>query len=95
MEIAPWSPSGRERLGLVYLLERRYEAAVPLLRTAFTQTPDAPDLRRHLVEALEGRARALQAQGRDGEAETLLAEVRAVSAVAPEAAGDSRPSSRP
>jgi len=95
MELAPWSASGPERLGLVYLVERRYEAAVPLLRTAFAQTPDAPDLRRHLVEALEGRARGLQAQGRGGEAETLLAEVRAVSAVAPDAARESRPSSRP
>jgi hypothetical protein len=81
MERAPWSASGPERLGLVYLLERRYEAAVPLLRIAFARKPDAPDLRRYLVQALEGQAQALQAQGRGGEAETLLAEVRTVSAV--------------
>jgi hypothetical protein len=81
MERAPWSASGPERLGLVYLLERRYEAAVPLLRIAFARKPDAPDLRRYLVQALEGQAQALEAQGRGGEAETLLAEVRTVSAV--------------
>jgi hypothetical protein len=95
MERAPWSPSGPERLGLVHLLERRYEAAVPLLRAAFARAPDAPDLRRHLVEALEGQARALRAQGRAREAETILAEARATSAAGPEVGREVRPPSRP
>jgi len=95
MERAPWAASGPERLGLVYLLERRYEAAVPLLRSAFVRKPNAPDLRRYLVQALEGQAQALQAQGRGGEADTLLAEMRAVSAVSPESAPESRRSPRP
>jgi hypothetical protein len=73
----------------VYVLEGRYEAAVPLLRIACVRKPDAPDLRHYLVQALEGQARALRAQGRGGEAETLLAEVRAASAVSP------KPKSRP
>jgi len=95
MERAPWSASGPERLGLVYLLERRYEPALPLLRIAFVQKPDAPDLRRYLIQALEGQAHALRAQGRDGEADMLLAEVRTVSAASPEATRESRPSPRP
>ena len=95
MERAPWSASGPERLGLVYLLEGRYEVAVPLLRIAFVRKPDAPDLRRYLVQALEGQAQALHAKGRGGEAETLLAEVRGMSAVSPEATRESRPSPRP
>ncbi len=80
MERAPWSVSGPERLGLVYLLQGRYEPAVPLLRTAFVLKPGTPDLRRYLVQALEGQAQGLQAQGRGGEAEMLLAEARVVSA---------------
>ena len=77
------------------MLEGRYEAAVPLLRIACVQKPDALDLRHYLVQALEGQAQALRAQGRGGEAETLLAEVRAMSAVSPEATRKSRPSPRP
>jgi hypothetical protein len=80
MERAPWSVSGPERLGLVYLLQGRYEPAVPLLRTAFVLKPETPDLRRYLVQALEGQALGLRAQGRNGEAEMLLAEARVVSA---------------
>jgi len=95
MERAPWSASGPERLGLVYLLERRYEAAVPLLRSAFVRKPDAPDLRRYLIQALEGQAQALQAQGRGGEADTVLAEMRTLSAASREAAPESRQSPRP
>jgi tetratricopeptide (TPR) repeat protein len=79
IERAPWSASGSERLGLVYLLQGRYEPAVPLLRAAFVLRPQAPDLRHYLVQALEGQAQALQTQGRSGEAEMLLAEVRVVS----------------
>jgi hypothetical protein len=95
MERAPWSAAGSERLGLVYLLQGRYEPAVPLLRAAFVVNPGTPDLRRYLVQALEGQAQALQAQGRGGEAETLLAEVRIVSARPLDAAPAARPSSRP
>lgn len=57
---------------------------VPLLRITCVQKPDALDLRHYLVQAMEGQAHAQQAQERGGEAETLLAEVRAVSAVSPE-----------
>jgi tetratricopeptide (TPR) repeat protein len=95
MERAPWSASGSERLGLVYLLQGRYEPAVPLLRAAFVLNPGTPDLRRYLVQALEGQAQALQAQGRGGEAEPLLAEARVVSARPLDAAPAARPSSRP
>jgi hypothetical protein len=95
MERAPWSSSGPERLGLLYLLERRYEAAVPLLRTAFALMPDSPDLRRHLIEALEGQARALQARGRAGEADAFLAEAREMATAAPEAVRESRPPASP
>jgi hypothetical protein len=83
MERAPWSASGSERLGLVYLLQGRYEPAVPLLRAAFVLRPQAPDLRHYLVQALEGQAQALQTQGRSGEADMLLAEVRVVSTLSP------------
>jgi hypothetical protein len=86
MERAPWSSSGPERLGLVYLQQGRYEPAVLLLRTAFFAKPSTPDLQRYLVQALQGQAQALRAQGRGDEAEVLLAEVRGVSA---------GPSSRP
>ncbi len=75
------------------MLEGHYAAAVPLLRIACVQKPDALDLRHYLVQALEGQARALRAQGRGGEAGTLLAEVRAVSAVSPET--ESRPAPQP
>jgi hypothetical protein len=54
---------------------------VPLLRITFVQKPDALDLRHYLVQAMEGPAQAQRAQERGGETETLLAEVRAVSAV--------------
>ena len=91
MERAPWSPSGPERLGLVYLLQGRYETAVPLLRTAFVLRPEDPDLRRHLVQALQGQAQTLQTQGRSGEADLLLAEMRVVSAIPPGAPPVSRP----
>jgi Flp pilus assembly protein TadD len=93
MELTPGAASGPERLGLVYLLEGRHEAAVPLLRSAFVRKPDSPGLRGYLVQALEGQARALRAQGRSGEAETLLAEGHALAAAAP--AAGSRPSPRP
>lgn len=95
VERAPWSASGSERLGLVYLLQGRYETAVPLLRAAFVLKPETPDLRRYLVQALEGQAQVLQAQGRGSEAETLIAEVRTVSALPLRPAPAPRPVSRP
>ena len=80
MERAPLAASGPERLGLVYLLERRYEAAVPLLRSALRQRPEAPGLRGYLVEALHGQARELRAQARGGDADAVLSEARALEA---------------
>ena len=93
MERAPLSASGPERLGLVYVLKGRYEAAAPLLRIACVQKPDAPDLRHYLDQAMQGQAQAQRAQRRGGEAETLPAEARAVSAVSPET--ESLPAPRP
>jgi protein O-mannosyl-transferase len=78
MERAPRAASGPERLGLVYLLQHRYEVAIPLLRNALTRNPDAPDLRGYLVQALQARARELQTQGRDAETQALLAEASAL-----------------
>jgi protein O-mannosyl-transferase len=78
MERVPQAASGPERLGLVYLLESRYEAAIPLLRSALTRQPDAPGLRGYLVQALQGRARELETQGRGADAKALLAESRAL-----------------
>jgi len=95
LERVPSSASGAERLGLVYLLQRRYEPAMPLLRTAFVLKPRTADLRGYLVQALEGQAQELRAQGRGGEAEMLLAEVRAISALSLEAVPAAGPSPRP
>ena len=79
VERVPQAGVGHERLGLLYLLEKRYEAAVPLLRTALSRQPDAPALRGHLIEALQGSARDLRAQGRVPEAEEAAADARALS----------------
>ena len=78
MERVPQVASGPERLGLVYLLQSQYEAAIPLLRNALIRMPDAPGLRGYLVQALQGRARELEAEGRGADAEPLLAESRAL-----------------
>ncbi len=78
MERVPQAAAGPERLGLVYLLERRYENAVPLLRSALLQRPDAPGLRDYLAEALQGHARELRAQGRSADADALVAEARSL-----------------
>jgi hypothetical protein len=95
LERAPRSASGSERLGLVYLLQGRYEPAVPLLRAAFVLKPETPDLRRYLVQALEGHAQALQAHGRGREAEALMAEARTLSALPLQPAPAPRPAPRP
>jgi protein O-mannosyl-transferase len=79
MERVPQAPAGPERLGLLYLLQHRYEASVPLLQTALSRRPDAPGLRGYLVEALQGRAGELRAQGRAPEADALAAEAVALS----------------
>jgi hypothetical protein len=95
MERVPHSAAGPERLGLVYLLEGRYETAAPFLREALLRRPDASDLRTYLARALEGRARTLQAEGRNAEAETLLAEARALTSSMPVRSPGSGPASRP
>jgi protein O-mannosyl-transferase len=78
LERVPRSADGPERLGRLYLLEQRYEAAVPMLRVALTRKPDTPGLRGYLAEALKSRARELQQTGRRAEAESLLVEARAL-----------------
>lgn len=78
MERAPAAASGPERLGLVYLLEHRYEAAVPLLRTALIRSPEAPGFRSYLAQALQGRARELEAKGQSAQADALRVEAGAL-----------------
>jgi hypothetical protein len=76
IERVPRSALGPERLGRAYLLQQRFEAAIPLLRTALTRQPDMPEFRAYLSEALEGRARELEARGLVSEAAPFLAESR-------------------
>lgn len=78
MERVPQAVAGPERLGLLYLLQHRYEASVPLLQTALSRRPDAPGLRGYLVEALLGRAGELRAQGRTPEAAAVAAQAAAL-----------------
>jgi protein O-mannosyl-transferase len=78
MERVPGAATGPERLGLVYLLQGRHHDAIPLLRSAFVRKPDSAELRGSLIQALEGRARELETQGRGGEAREFLAEARAL-----------------
>jgi hypothetical protein len=78
IERVPRSAAGPERLGRAYLLQSRFEAAIPLLRTALIRQPDTPGLRGYLIQALEGRARELQAKGLGAEAEPILTESRAL-----------------
>ena len=87
MERVPQAAAGPERLGLLYLLQHRYEASLPLLQTALGRRPDAPELRGYLIEALQGRARELRAQGRVPEADALAAEAVALA----DGGGGSRP----
>jgi len=67
-----------ERLGRLYLLERRYEDAIPMLRNAVRSAPHVAQVRGHLLEALRGRARELQVKGRGAEAEPFLSESHAL-----------------
>jgi tetratricopeptide (TPR) repeat protein len=76
VERAPASFSGRERLGRLYLLQDRHADAIAALRTALALEPAAPGVRRYLAEALQGRARELQTQGRAAEAEALRSEAQ-------------------
>ena len=78
LERVPRSADGPERLGRLYLLEHRYDAAIPMLRTALTRNPGMPGLHGYLAEALQGRARELEANGRRAEAEPLIVESRAL-----------------
>jgi protein O-mannosyl-transferase len=77
----PRSVAGPERLGRAYLLQNRFAAAIPLFRTALTRQPDTPGLRNSLIEALGGRARELEAEGRSIDAGPLLVELRALGQV--------------
>jgi hypothetical protein len=77
---APENAAEAERLGLQYLRQMRYEAAIPFLRTAMGQRPDAPGPRASLADALQGHARELHAQGQIIEADRLAAESRSLSA---------------
>lgn len=76
MERVPHAASGPERLGLLHLLQRRYDTAIPLLRTALTRSPQAPGLRTYLAQALQARAAELRAGGQTTEADALLTEAR-------------------
>jgi predicted Zn-dependent protease len=78
MEEAPSAIIVHERLGRLYLLQRRYAEAIPLLRNVLTRALGVATTRGYLVEALQGRARELQANGRGAEAELLLNESRAL-----------------
>ena len=78
LERVPRSADGPERLGRLYLLDHRYDAAIPMFRTALSRRPDAPGLRGYLAQALQGRARELEANGRRAEAEPLIIESRAL-----------------
>ena len=78
LEPAPAPIIVYERLGRLYLLERRYEDAIPMLRNVVRSAPHVVQVRAHLVEALRGRARELQAKERGAEAEPFLSESRAL-----------------
>jgi hypothetical protein len=78
MEEAPSAIIVHERLGRLYLFQRRYAEAIPLLRNVLKRAPGVATTRNYLVEALQGRARELQANGRGAEAELLLNESRAL-----------------
>ena len=83
LERAPKDGTGPQRLGHLYVLQKRYEEAIPLLRTARIQGQDMPYVRDDLADALQGRARELQAKGSAAEAEPLLAESRRLQQGAP------------
>ena len=53
---------------------------MPVLRTALAREPDTPGLRGFLIQALEGRARELDAKGMGAQAEPLLSESRGLRA---------------
>ena len=89
----PDLPDASLNLGtaLVRLLEHRYEAAVPLLRTtALIRSPEAPGLRGYLAQALQGRAREQEAKGQSAQADALRVE-----AGAPDGASPTGPSTPP
>lgn len=75
---APAGASELGRQGLRYVLEARYGAAIPFLRTALEGDPGAPALRALLAEALHRRAGQLRAEGLTAESERLAAESRAL-----------------
>jgi hypothetical protein len=77
-ERVPRSVRGQERLGRAYLAQHRFEDAIVPLRTALARQPSSAEFRVYLSQALEGRARQLQAHGLGTEAESLLTESRAL-----------------
>jgi tetratricopeptide (TPR) repeat protein len=76
---APEGAIDAGRLGLRYLNDARYGAAIPFLRTAVGHHPDASALRASLVAALKGHALELRAQGQAAEADRLAVESQAFS----------------
>lgn len=90
MARATTGASELERQGLGYVLDAHYGAAIPFLRTALEQRPDAPALRALLAEALHGHAGQLRAEGLSAEGDRLAAESRA-----PREGGRTEPVSRP
>lgn len=78
MARAPEDSVEPERLGARYLVAKRYGAAIPFLRAALRRHPESTALRAALVDALQGHARELQAQGRVPEADRLAADSRAL-----------------
>ncbi len=83
LERAPKDGTGPQRLGHLYVLQKRYDEAIPLLRSALREGQDMPHVREDLDEALQVRARELEARGLVAEAESLLVESRRVQQGAP------------
>ena len=78
IERVPRSAFGPARLGYTYFVQSRFDAAIPQFRIAIARQPDMPELRGFLIQALEARARELQAAGLGAQAASLLAESRAL-----------------
>src|SRR5262249_45384134 len=94
LERVPRSADGPERLGRLYLLERRYEAAIPMLRTALTRNPGMPGLRGYLADALHRPARELEANGQRVDAGLLMVEFPGLGAGRPTSVRPQTPQAR-
>lgn len=79
--LRPDLPDAYFNLGTALVVQGRYAEAEAPLRS-YTQRvgvePGLPGLRSQLAQALRGHARELQGRGRNAEADTLLAEARAL-----------------